>query len=105
MTMQLKILMTYINDARTWKSICLKSNAPREIVQPLMCCFQQQNKIRGQVGALTRSVTKRVTKADKDIVMERIQKLVVVILTRTALRQTDVNVLKMNVQVCLIKPF
>ena len=28
-----------INDARTWKSVCLKCNAPRKLVQPLMCCF------------------------------------------------------------------
>ena len=30
-----------INDARTWKSVCLKCNAPRarKLVQRLMCCF------------------------------------------------------------------
>ena len=28
-----------INDARTWKSVCSKCNAPRKLVQPLMCCF------------------------------------------------------------------
>ena len=28
-----------INDARTWKSVCLKCNAPRKLVQPLMCCL------------------------------------------------------------------
>ena len=28
-----------INDPRTWKSVCLKCNAPRKLVEPLTCCF------------------------------------------------------------------